>query len=379
MKRRLFILHSWLGLIAALGLIIVGLSGSILVFHDEIDRAMSPAQVVVTPTPAGRLPYDTLLSGVRKAHPGHVVTGWSLGDAPDKADQLYLVPAGTSDWTFVRLNPYTGELLTTPASSSQTFTGWLLELHYSFFADHAGLLIVGLFAVLLCLLGVTGVWLYRGFWKTFFTLRWDRSARIFFSDTHKMIGITTVAFNLILGFTGAWWNLTHLFHHLVEDGGFAEEPKITQTYESTALSLDELAGKARTTLPEYQPGYISLPTSEKDFIMIYGGLESDGPFRSGYGCTATFDRTSGEMTDLTNVAEAGLWTQVLDSFTPLHYGTFGGLFVKILWSLGGLAPGILSITGVLMWYSRKFPKRRKATEESRVSTRDEKGELEAVN
>ncbi len=78
------------------------------------------------------------------------------------------------------------------------------------------------------------------------------------------------------------------------------------------------------------------------------------------------------------MSQGGAWAQILDSFTPLHYGTFGGLPVKILWCIGGLAPGILSITGFLMWYKRKFPKRRKQTVSEPVGAR-EKGELEPAN
>lgn len=378
MKRFLFHLHSWMGLIAALGLIVIGLTGSILVFNEEIDRNISPAEVIVSPTPEGRLPYDTLLGNVRKAVPGYVVTGWSVADSPTKADQLYVVQEGTSVWRFVRVNQYTGEVRGTPMESNKTLTGWLLELHYMLLADHAGLLIAGLFATLLFLLGLTGVWLYRGFWKTLFLLRWGRSARIFFSDTHKMVGITTVGFNLILGFTGAWWNITHILHHMVEEEHVEEDPPIHRTFEAPGTSIDALMAKAEAHAADYIPGYISLPTTEKDDLVSYGKLASYGPFRSNYGCVATFDAKSGDLKDFADVRQSGAWAQFLDSFTPLHYGTFGGLPVKILWCIGGLAPGILSITGCLMWYKRKFPKRRKQTASEPVGA-SEKGELEPAN
>ena len=38
MKKRLWKLHSWLGLLCGIGLLVIGLSGSILVFHQEIAR-----------------------------------------------------------------------------------------------------------------------------------------------------------------------------------------------------------------------------------------------------------------------------------------------------------------------------------------------------
>ncbi|MEZ0386412.1 MAG: PepSY-associated TM helix domain-containing protein, partial [Verrucomicrobium sp.] len=354
MKRFLFNLHSWMGLIAALGLIVIGLTGSIIVFTEEIDRTLAPAEVIVSPTPAGRLPHDTLLSQVRKAVPGYVVTGWTVANSPTKADQFYMVQEGTSNWRFVRVDPYTGEVRGTPTESGKTLTGWLLELHYTFFADHTGLLIAGLFGALLFLLGITGFWLYRGFWKTLFLLRWGRSARIFFSDAHKMVGITTVAFNLILGFTGAWWNIGHILEHMNEKEHVEEDPPIHRTYESPGTSIDGLITKVETKASGYIPGYISLPTTDKEDIVSYGKLASYGPFRSNYGSVATFDAKTGDLKDFTDVRQSGLWAQFEDSFRPLHYGTFGGLPVKILWSLGGLAPGILSITGFLMWYKRKF-------------------------
>ncbi|MFN6526321.1 PepSY-associated TM helix domain-containing protein [Nostoc sp. ChiSLP03a] len=52
-----------------------------------------------------------------------------------------------------------------------------------------------------------------------------------------------------------------------------------------------------------------------------------------------------------------LGDRVLNSFTPLHYGTFGGLPTRILYIFVGLAPLILFITSFVMWkhrYKTKF-------------------------
>ncbi|WP_298908692.1 PepSY domain-containing protein [uncultured Nostoc sp.] len=46
---------------------------------------------------------------------------------------------------------------------------------------------------------------------------------------------------------------------------------------------------------------------------------------------------------------------MLNSFPPLHYGTFGGLPTRILYVFVGLAPLILFITGFGMWRYRKRP------------------------
>ncbi|MEH2463939.1 PepSY-associated TM helix domain-containing protein [Nostoc sp.] len=40
--------------------------------------------------------------------------------------------------------------------------------------------------------------------------------------------------------------------------------------------------------------------------------------------------------------------RVLNSFEPLHYGTFGGILTRILYVFVGLAPLILFITGFVI-------------------------------
>jgi uncharacterized iron-regulated membrane protein len=37
---------------------------------------------------------------------------------------------------------------------------------------------------------------------------------------------------------------------------------------------------------------------------------------------------------------------------PLHFGTFAGHWSRIAWILVGLMPGVLFLTGFLMWWRR---------------------------
>ncbi|RBP47359.1 putative iron-regulated membrane protein [Roseimicrobium gellanilyticum] len=360
MKRRLFFLHSWLGLVAGFGLIIIGLTGSVLVFKDELDGVLFPQMLKVDPAGRERQSFDALLSSARKAVPGYEVMGWDKASAPDRADLAYVVKHGTDTWQGITVNPYTGEVLAKPMDREDTITGWLLSFHYSFLADHTGELIAGLCAALLCLLGITGVWLYRGFWKTLFTLRWGRSARIFFSDFHKMVGITSVAFNLILGFTGAWWNLGHLIGHLLEEehAGEEEAQKITQTYYSSTITMDALVKKAQEKIPGFSTGFISLPSAPGLGITLYGQA-GEGLLTSPYGSTVMFDQQTGEVKEVKDLRQAGAWAKIEDTFRPLHFGNFGGIPVKILWCIGGLTPGTLAVTGFFMWWKRRNPPRKK--------------------
>jgi uncharacterized iron-regulated membrane protein len=352
MRKRLWQFHAWLGLVAGLGLVVIGLTGSLLVFHDEIEAWLDPALTRVTPAPAGRLPADTLLAAANRQLPGHEIAGWGLDHAdPGHADFLYVRPHGSTRWLISSLNACTGAVLAGPRDDTTTFTGWILELHYTFFADHLGIFIAGLFGVALCLLGVTGVWLYREFWKKFFTLRWGRSARILFSDLHKFVGITSVAFNLVLGFTGAYWNLTHAIGDWIGD----EEPELpapaVRLY-AEPFPLDAILADSANRIPGFQVNYIDFPVTVGAPFILYGRTPG-GFLRGPYGSTVSYDAQTGAFKGATDLRESGWWTRFVDTFTPLHYGTFGGLPVKILWTLGGLAPGILSVTGFVLWRLRR--------------------------
>ena len=144
--------------------------------------------------------------------------------------------------------------------------------HYTFFLEDWGKVITGLFAVMLCLQGLSGVWLYRNFWKNFFTLRWRKSARIFLSDTHKMVGISALVFNLILGFTGAWWNLSAVTTLSKKE---KEEIQPAKRLYSDKLSLDALAGETGKHQAGFEPAYINLPANEGETFSFYGRLPND--------------------------------------------------------------------------------------------------------
>ncbi|MES2657237.1 MAG: PepSY-associated TM helix domain-containing protein [Verrucomicrobiota bacterium] len=353
MKRRIYQFHSWLGLIAGLGLLVVGLTGSMLVFKEEIDRLLAPDLVTAQDASKPRLDHDRFLAILQGELPDHKVAGWGKGPKPDSADAVYIIKTGEQEGKMLYVDPTTGLPRNRDIDSNETVSDWLLKLHYTFFADHVGELIVGIFGVIFCLLGITGVILYRNFWKTFFRLRWKKSARIFFSDVHKMVGISSTVFNLILGITGAWWNLSHLIGHLVME---VPEPvvKTVERQWADTVSIEKLVADARVKLPGYQANWISLPHEPGGDIMMFGSIEEQGVLRSQYGSIIVFNGATGELKSATPASQAGVWGQILDSFRPLHYGTFGGLPVKILWSLGGLAPAILALSGTFLWWKRKF-------------------------
>ncbi|MDB6076453.1 MAG: hypothetical protein JWO82_200 [Akkermansiaceae bacterium] len=357
MTKQIWKLHSWLGLIAGLGLVVIGLTGSVLVFRDEVDGLVDARIMRVEPTPQGRLSWDRLYQAATAAWPGYRIVGIGSRRDPRLADLVYLKKPGSREYLGATLNPYTGAALSGPMTDRQTFTSLLLEIHYTWLAGHPGMLVTGILAVMLCLLGVSGIWLYRGFWKNFFRLRWGRSARIFFSDLHKMVGISSVVFNLLLGFTGAYWNLAHVASDGLGSDSSKPEPAIPAVVDSS-VSFDALEQTAAEKMPGFRAIWVYAPDGAEQEISLWGHVPDAGWFSSPASSSALFDPQTGALISATDIRKAKLWERVTDAFTPLHYGNFGGLPVKILWSVLALAPGVLAVSGFVIWFRRRNPVRK---------------------
>nr|WP_226895354.1 PepSY-associated TM helix domain-containing protein [Luteolibacter marinus] len=348
-------MHSIVGLAAGVGLLVIGLSGSLLVFHEEIDALRLPEQTRVEPTAAGRLPLDELVAAVEKAAPGHAVTGWRIDrDNPHVADGVFVMPFGTREWHYLTIDSYRADVLSRPTDHESTLKHWLLDLHTEFFVHDIGMAVAGLLGVALCFLGLSGLWLYRRFWKSLLRLRWKSSLRMLAGDFHRMVGIFSVGFNLLLGFTGAWWNLSHVVEDLTgQPADPADEVLFHEKLFPASLQLAALPEKARQHIEGFETRYISFPWAPGGPFTLWGSHEDAAWFRSDYGSQVAFDSQSGDFLSAHDLTRDGTWKQIEDAFEPLHFGNFGGLVSKSLWAAAGFAPALLCLSGMAIWWQRR--------------------------
>ena len=119
--------------------------------------------------------------------------------------------------------------------------------------------------------------------------------------------------------------------------------------------MAEILKIADAALPGAETTFINLPTEPNGTFAIYKKRPQES---NEYGDSVVYlDQYSGKILKLQDGLNLSLGDKVLNSFTPLHYGTFGGLPTRILYVFVGLAPLILFITGFVMWryrYRQKF-------------------------
>lgn len=103
--------------------------------------------------------------------------------------------------------------------------------------------------------------------------------------------------------------------------------------------------------PGTKMGRIVLPSTPRGSLLILVAREDHGDFDTSDETHFYFDAHSGELLlrrDLgSERSRAG--DAVMKWLGPLHFGSFGGIGIKLLWALFGLSLPVLATTGLWMW------------------------------
>jgi uncharacterized iron-regulated membrane protein len=357
-KRSLFRLHSWLGLGSGIFLMLLGLSGSILVFRTELDHFFNKEILHVVPQEGG-LPRGGLArcySVITDKYPNLDGIAWLNPDAkPDEAYDFRIYYNDTRlltyDLALISFDPYTGAILREgPASKfTPSFIEWLFQFHFSFQLGIPGAALTAIFGITMLLSLITGAIVYKKMiWKVLtFRIKINRKNwRTITSDLHRIVGVWSLLLNAVIFFTGFWMNM------------FAFKPKTWQnelvpTYPNTVIAIppDQMFRQALDVAPYLEPTYVYLPTQPARKFEVRG-YEKNQWKLWGAGNSVRMDQQTGDILQVNRLADKPLGERIEATFLPLHIGNFGGIPVKVIYVIIGLSPGLLAITGFMLWWRR---------------------------
>lgn len=351
-----FALHSWLGMVTGIFLLLLGLSGSVLVFKEELDHAFNKELLTVKPS-GGERSLDEMYRMICERHPNLAGIAWLNPDAPaDRAYEFRLYQNDgklrTYDLGMMSINPYNGKVLR-EGNLNELSTGalhWLLQFHWCFQLGIPGLLLATIFGLTMILSAITGLVIYRKYvWKVLLfrvKFKW-RSRWMISSALHRSIGVWAMVFNIVLFFTGFWMNM------------FSMRPAywVSQTVSApksvlAASSIDDMLFTAKQAFPELLVRNIYLPTQPGKNFRISGVLNDQSALFSN-GNFVSVDPQNGEVADVQRLTAQPLFDRIAATFFPLHTGSFGNTPVKICYVVLGMLPGMLSVTGAVLWWRKR--------------------------
>ncbi|NJK28684.1 MAG: PepSY domain-containing protein [Acaryochloris sp. SU_5_25] len=341
LRNRIIALHGIVGLLGGLLLMIMGLTGSAIVFHQEIDHALNPHLMQVVPQ-GERVAIESFLETAQRAIPGSRLESIQI---PQSSDETYRLDFKSADeiWRQVFVHPYTGEILGN-RWGDRTLIGFLYAVHHDLFAGKLGLYLVGISGLVLIVQAITGLVLWTGWRKlaTGFRIRWGAPIRLVNFDLHNVGGVIANVFLLITGVTGVVIVAAHI---LLEPPAMAELPPPFQS----EIAPSELLRRAEQAIPEGTAMSISFPDAQT--MIVTQKLPQNHP--RFYFSSVTLEGATGKILDISKVVEPPPMWQFLMPIADLHFGTFGGLPTRILYVFVGFMPTVLFVTGLVNWRRRR--------------------------
>jgi uncharacterized iron-regulated membrane protein len=354
-RNLVFLVHRYLGLVIGLVLVIVGLTGSLLVFIPELDAQIVQTRFGNVAPQNERVPVEQIVDTVKSTYSNH--PDWKVGQVQMVSNlPYYTVRLNRPDKTQweVFMNPYTGKVMGDRQRETAFFSR-ILDLHYALLSGAIGTIIVGIAALLLFILSITGIVLWPGWRKLIsgFKIKWNAHSKRLNYDLHKVAGIITASFLAVIAFTGFCWNFYDQTTPIIYTATLNPKPlevKSTIVKGQVPLSLGEALCQAELALPGAVTTFITLPTKPDEAFHFFKKVPQDS---EDYNSSVEVDQYSGKVLAVQDSRVAKLGDRIRNSFTPLHYGTFGGLPTRILYIFVGLAPTVLLVTGFVMWRYRR--------------------------
>ena len=349
--------HTWSSLICTVFLLMLCLTGLPLIFHDEIDGLLNPEEWRAQNPEGPRLELDEILDIALRNRPGEVpiymsfdidrpVVNVTTGAAPGVPDTAMY---------FASFDATSGDLVP-PADSGERVMEFILRLHTDMFLGLPGMLFLGLMGFLFLAATVSGIVLYVPFMQklVFGTVRRGRSGKIKWLDYHNLFGAVTLAWVLVVGFTGV---INTLEVPIIDNW------RDKEVRDMIAESRDIRAGLDRASLsaavdaavrltPDMQLQFVAFPGSSYSTQAHYSVfMHGNTPLTEHLITPVLIRADTGEVV---GKREMPMIAKALSLSRPLHFGDYGGLTLKVLWALLNLLTIIILASGLYLWWVKRY-------------------------
>jgi uncharacterized iron-regulated membrane protein len=385
----------------AVFLVVAGLTGTLLAFYQELDRALSGELMDVTPPSPGARPLDPfeLKARVDQQLPeGRELQTVQLDIDPERALGIW-IETQPEHWEETFIDPYSGKVLGTrdwglPERGADVMP-FIYSLHYSLSLGEVGSTLFGIVALLWTLDCFVGAYLTfprrerggRPGPKKSWLRRWipawmvkTKQLGSFVFTFHRASGLWLWAMLLVFAWSAVAFNLREVYTPVMatltgmKPEGHDVLPQLKPPYPKPALTLREAHAAGKTLMAEEarRRGF----TIEREYRVYYAedhgafayGVESSLDLSSKHPRTEVYFDGNGRFISFdapTGIAAGNTFSSLL---IALHLASIGGVAYKTFVSFFGLTVAALSVTGVWIWW-RKRQRKARPSEAPRGETR----------
>lgn len=216
LRRALFQVHLCSGVAFGLYILMMSVTGSVLVYSNELFWAATPAPIL-SKASSPRLTDDQLAAAARSLYPGYRVVKLGRAVNPDEAVDVWLRRGGESKQRL--FDPRTGKDVGKMVPTGIWLIARLIDLHDNLLAGPAGREVNGVGALALLLLAMTGLaiwWPGIETWHRSLTLHRGVGWRRSIWHLHSSIGFWSFAFIVVFGASGVYLSIPQPFQDLAD-------------------------------------------------------------------------------------------------------------------------------------------------------------------
>jgi len=358
-------LHAWIGVVCSVLAFVSFFCGVFALFRSELTIWQDPALHRQLGATEQRLSYEALLARVREQRtlPTGARVAFTRYEASHWVAVLIHDPATQRD-TELWIEPQTGRV----REGYSRLADELYEMHFVYQLPF-GSEIAGVAAMAFFIASLTGILIHlkdlrRALWR----FRPQLRLRFSSSDAHKVLGVFGLPFALMYAWTGTLLGLLTVLSGIVTtlvlpgdvspgdaSGSIGSEAELVRPMAASA-PLDAWIERARTAVPERLVQLVVLDgwAQHGSILGVYftGSSLVDSPF-------VEIDAETGALIRIASGAESPLDRANRVMF-DLHYATYGGLLLKVLYAVLTYGTCAVIVTGNLIWLERRDPARRRA-------------------
>jgi uncharacterized iron-regulated membrane protein len=359
-----FSTHTVSGIVISFALYVIFFAGAFTIFKDEFYQWENPAT-------RGRsfpaVDYDQILTDLKKTTPRFdfseditIVTESKERPLVNIYGHLKVPKGKPEEHYYTTYPPATGEF---SKEEKTTIGETLYRLHFFDQIPFIGRYLSGFVALFFAFAVVTGVMIHwQNMLSKFHGFSLKGSLKNIWTNSHTVFGLLGLPFQLMYAITGAYYMLSFLVLLpvvMVFYGGDQEKAykaivperfmDVSETSPVTTknLSVTSILDKLQKQNPELDLHYLQIKHYDREDAILSASMETGKTF-AGEGTVAVRLKDGKELLNLLP-DKKGYAQRVLFGISRLHFATFGGLALKVMYFVLALFSCFVIISGVLLW------------------------------
>lgn len=398
-KKTFFQIHWFLGISAGLILSLMGITGAIYSYEQQILKWMNQDSYVVKVQQQEKLSPAQLYGHFSKQDPNLQINSVSIAAQPEQASTVNIAKEGERRGYNMMVNPYTAEVL--PEIKGKQFFQFIQQLHRNLTVGPVGKQITGACTLILIFFVLSGLylrWPKRHTIKQWLMLKPQLKGRNFIWDVHAVVGTWVIVFYLIIACTGLTWSYSWWKNGMYavlgveppkpemqgpkpnhdkaegnkQHAGESAQGKTPATHDSKAKDRDQskreslsaaqidLAlnqswqGFSQQFANQYSSVTFNIPKkadNQIEVVFVDAEIQHERARNN-----AKFDYQSNTFNNVQMYEDKKLNEKIMSSLLPVHRGSFFGPIYQFAAMLASLAMPLFFVTGWMLYLKRRKQK-----------------------